>query len=74
MTTSNDSTATLGTIEPVIAKDDARGIIEAKRKAGGSTDQYLPANPQPTKSKAVAVAGGATVTTIAGRPVKVTKF
>ena len=53
----------MGTKEPVIVEVDASGIIEAKRKAGGSADQNLPANPQPTKSVAAPVTGGATVTT-----------
>ena len=35
MTASNDSTVTVGTNEHVIAKVDARAIIDTKRKAGG---------------------------------------
>ena len=40
----NVTTAPLGTNESVIAMDDARCIITAKRKAGGVSDQNLPAN------------------------------
>ena len=49
MAASNASAATLEPNEPEIPKQDAKGMIEAIRKSGGSNVQNLPTKTQPIK-------------------------
>ena len=51
---SNATTAKVRADEPAKATVHARGIIQAKWKAGGKNNYNMPANKQPSKAKAAA--------------------